>query len=52
MRLLRLSLETQRHDLAAHVLVHAAAVVLKNGDKPDDKKSKTSQGCPEGQSER
>ena len=34
MRLLRLAVETQRWDLAAHTIVLATARVLKNGDKP------------------
>ena len=34
MRLLRLAVEYQRWDLAAHTIVLATASVLKNGDKP------------------
>ena len=34
MRLLRLAVETQRWDLAAHTIVLATARVLKNGDRP------------------
>ena len=37
MRLLRLAVEIQRWDLAAHTIVLAAATTLKNGDKPDVK---------------
>jgi len=37
MRLLRLAVELQRWDLAAHTIVLAAATTLKNGDKPDIK---------------
>ena len=37
MRLLRLAIEIQRWDLAAHTIVLAAATTLKNGDKPDAK---------------
>jgi len=34
MRLLRIAVEKQRWDLAAHTIVLATARVLKNGDKP------------------
>ena len=34
MRLLKLAVEKQRWDLAAHTIVLATARVLKNGDKP------------------
>ena len=34
MRLLRIAVENQRWDLAAHTIVLATARVLKNGDKP------------------
>ena len=34
MRLLRLAVETQRWDLAAHAIILATARALKNGDKP------------------
>ncbi len=34
MRLLRIAVENQRWDLAAHAIVLATASVLKNGDKP------------------
>jgi hypothetical protein len=40
MRLLRLAVETQRWDLAAHTVVLATARLLRNGDKPDARKSK------------
>ncbi len=43
MRLLRLAIETQRYDLAAHTLVLAAATILKNGERPHAKK-KENQG--------
>ena len=33
MRLLRLAIESQRWDLAAHTIVLATARLLKNGDK-------------------
>ena len=35
MRLLRLAVETQRWDLAAHVIVFAAAKTLQNGERPN-----------------
>jgi len=34
MRLLRIAVEKQRWDLAAHTIVLATASVLKSGDKP------------------
>ena len=34
MRLLRIAVEKQRWDLAAHTIVLATVSVLKNGDKP------------------
>ena len=34
MKLLRIAVENQRWDLAAHTIVLATARVLKNGDKP------------------
>jgi hypothetical protein len=34
MRLLKLAVEIQRWDLAAHTIVLATARVLKNGDRP------------------
>jgi hypothetical protein len=40
MRLLRLAVEIQRWDLAAHTIVLASARVLKNGDRPYASKSK------------
>ena len=51
MRLLRLAVEKQRWDLAAHTIVLATATVLKNGDKPHAK-SKEQRRRPKGQSER
>jgi len=48
MRLLRLAVEIQRWDLAAHTIVLAAATTLKNGDKPDVK-SKGKRWRPKGQ---
>jgi len=53
MRLLRLAVEIQRWDLAAHTIVLAAATTLKNGEKPDVKsKSKGKKRCPKGQPKR
>jgi hypothetical protein len=40
MRLLRLAVEIQRWDLAAHTIVLASARVLKDGDRPDGRKTK------------
>ena len=42
MRLLRLAIETQNWNLAAHTIVLATARILKNGDRPRAKnKEKT-----------
>jgi hypothetical protein len=46
MRLLRLAVETQRWDLAAHTIVLATARLLRNGDKPDAGKSKEKKRRP------
>jgi hypothetical protein len=51
-RLLRLAVEKQRWDLAAHTIVLATASVLKNGEKPHANKSKEKKWRPKGQSER
>jgi len=40
MRLLRLAIERQRWDLAAHTIILATAKVLNNEDKPHAKKSR------------
>jgi hypothetical protein len=40
MRLLRLAVEIQRWDLAAHTIVLASARVLKDGDRPYARKTK------------
>ena len=52
MRLLRLAIESQRWDLAAHTIVFATARVLKKGDKPHASKSREKKRRPKGQSER
>jgi len=52
MRLLRLAVENQRWDLAAHTIVWATAKVLNDGDKPHASKSKEKKRRPKGQSER
>ena len=52
MRLLRLAVENQRWDLAAHTIVLATATVLKNGERPHARKSKQKKGRPKGQPER
>jgi hypothetical protein len=48
MRLLRLAVETQRWDLAAHTIVLATARLLRNGDKPYARKSKQKKRRPAG----
>ena len=40
MRLLRLAIEKQRWDLAAHTIVLTTARHLSNGERPDGKRSK------------
>ena len=61
MRLLRLAVEKQRWDLAAHTIVLATARLLNNvaqgestgrGDKPHASRSKEKKRRPKGQSER
>lgn len=51
MRLLRLAIENQRWDLAAHTIVLATARVLKDGDRPHAK-GKEKKRRTKGQSER
>jgi len=60
MRLLRLAIENQRWDLAAHTIVLATAKLLSNesrrskqrgGDKPHANASKEKKRRPKGQSE-
>ncbi len=48
MRLLRLAVEKQRWDLAAHTIVFATARILNKGDKPYASKSKQKK-CLKGQ---
>jgi len=52
MRLLRLAVESQRWDLAAHTIVLATARILKNGEKPNASRSKEKKRRAKGQSER
>ncbi len=52
MRLLRLAVENQRWDLAAHTIILATARLLNKGDKPHANKSKEKKRRPKGQSER
>ncbi len=52
MRLLRLAVENQRWDLAAHAIVLATARILNKGDKPHVSKSRQKTGCIKGQSKR
>ena len=40
MRLLKLAVENQRWDLAAHTIVLATARILNKGDKPNASRSK------------
>lgn len=48
MRLLRLAVEGQRWDLAAHTIVLATARHLKKGEKPHAKRSKEERRRPKG----
>ncbi|MDH5695299.1 MAG: hypothetical protein OEZ00_01630 [Dehalococcoidia bacterium] len=52
MRLLRLAVEIQRWDLAAHTIVLATARVLKDGDRPHASKNREKKRRPKGQPER
>jgi len=52
MRLLRLAVENQRWDLAAHTIVFATARLLKNGEKPNASKSGQKKRRSKGQPER
>ena len=52
MRLLRLAVETQRWDLAAHTIILATARLLNKGDKPHANKSKEKKRRSTEQSER
>ena len=52
MRLLRLAVESQRWDLAAHTIILATARILNNGEKRHASKSKGKKRSPEGQSKR
>jgi len=52
MRLLRLAVEKQRWDLAAHTIVLVAARLLNNEEKPHASKRETKERRPKGQSER
>ena len=49
MRLLRLAVEKQRWDLAAHTIVLATARVLNKGDKAHASKSRQKNGYLKGQ---
>ena len=52
MRLLRLAVEKQKWDLAAHTIVLATAKCLKDGVKPHANKSSKKKRGPKGQPER
>jgi hypothetical protein len=45
MRLLRLAVEKQRWDLAAHTIVLATARILNKGDKPDAGRNRQKNSC-------
>ena len=46
MRLLRIAVENQRWDLAAHIIVLATTSILKNGDKPHASKRVSNNPSP------
>ena len=52
MRLLKLAVEIQRWDLAAHTIILATARLLNNGEKPHASGSKEKKGRSKGKSER
>ncbi len=52
MRLLRLAVEKQRWDLAAHTIVLATARTLNNGEKAHANKGKEKKRRPKEQSDR
>jgi hypothetical protein len=52
MRLLRLAVEKERWDLAAHTIVLATASILKGGDKANARRNRQKRGRPKGQSKR
>ena len=52
MKLLRLAIESQRWDLAAHTIIFVTASLLNNGEKPDANRSRQKKRCPKGQPER
>ena len=52
MRLLRLAVEKQRWDLAAHTIVLATVQILNKGDKPDASKSRQKTKYLKGQTKR
>jgi hypothetical protein len=52
MRLLRLAIESQRWDLAAHTIIFITARLLNNGEKPDDSRREKEKRRPKGQPKR
>jgi len=52
MRLLKIAVEKQRWDLAAHTIILATARLLSNGDRPYANRSKGKKGSTKGQSKR
>ena len=51
MRLLRLAVESQRWDLAAHTIIFVTARILNNGEKLHASKSREKKRRPKRQSE-
>ncbi len=49
MRLLRLAVEKQRWDLAAHTIILATARILSKGDIPHASKNRRKKRCPKEQ---
>ena len=52
MKLLRLAIESQRWDLAAHTIVFVTASLLNNGEKSDVDRSRQKKRRSKGQPER
>ncbi len=52
MRLLKLAVEKQRWDLAAHTIVLAAARSLGKGERPDASRTRQKNRCPKKQPKR
>jgi hypothetical protein len=52
MKLLRLAIESQRWDLAAHTIILVAARLLNDGEKPDGERTRKKKGRAKGQPQR